>query len=289
MDKIRLAVTMTCKDRKNTSIKCLNKLFLQDMDVYLVDDGSSDNSGQEIKKIFPNVVIFIGNGNLFWCGGMRIAYGNALKKGYDYYLWLNDDTMLFSNGIKTMLETSIFLYNKIKKMAIIGGSLKDEENNKLTYGGKTFRGFFFKTILPVKPEDKPKPCDLINGNCVLIPRAIAEKIGNLSTEFIHAAGDFDYCLKAKKHDFCCWITRGFVGNCSINFYKGLFKNKNIEINERLKKLKSDVYVKRIRDSLTFTKYYGGALWPLSYFKILIKMSILRIWFSVAIKLKNIFK
>ena len=44
-----------------------------------------------------------GDGSLFWAGGMRLALGEALKGDYDYYVWLNDDTMLDPNAFKTLL------------------------------------------------------------------------------------------------------------------------------------------------------------------------------------------
>jgi hypothetical protein len=33
-----------------------------------------------------------GDGSLFWNGGMRLAYADAMRSDFDYYLWLNGDT-----------------------------------------------------------------------------------------------------------------------------------------------------------------------------------------------------
>ena len=40
----------------------------------------------------PDVRLLRGNGQLYWNGGMRRAFGEAMAADYDYYLWMNDDT-----------------------------------------------------------------------------------------------------------------------------------------------------------------------------------------------------
>ena len=57
----------------------------------------------------------------------------------------------------------------------------------------------------IEPKDVPVVCDAINGNGVLIPQTVAQKIGNLSKKFTHGAGDYDYSLRAKKLGFASYI------------------------------------------------------------------------------------
>ena len=82
---INIAVLITCHNRKNKTIRCLNNIFNQKykgnikFKVFLVDDNSSDGTNKAIKSLFPLVKIIKGNGNLFWAGGMRLAWKKALK------------------------------------------------------------------------------------------------------------------------------------------------------------------------------------------------------------------
>ena len=93
-----IAVLMTCHNRVNSTLECLAHLYEQTaldrvvLSVYLVDDGSSDGTGEQVHERFPDVNVLKGDGSLFWNGGMHRAFGEALKVGFDYYLWLNDDT-----------------------------------------------------------------------------------------------------------------------------------------------------------------------------------------------------
>ena len=78
MKKAQIAVIMTCFNRRSTTISCLRALHKQknsiDFDVYLTDDGSSDGTADAVKTEFPAVNILQGNGNLYWVGGMRLAF-----------------------------------------------------------------------------------------------------------------------------------------------------------------------------------------------------------------------
>ncbi len=49
------------------------------LDTFLVDDGCTDSTAQAVDKEYPQVKILQGDGNLFWGGGMRMAWDEALK------------------------------------------------------------------------------------------------------------------------------------------------------------------------------------------------------------------
>ena len=82
---INIAILITCHNRKKKTIKCLNNLYNQKyignikFKVFLVDDKSSDGTSKTVKNLFPLVKTIKGNGNLFWTGGMRLAWKKALK------------------------------------------------------------------------------------------------------------------------------------------------------------------------------------------------------------------
>ena len=97
-DKQRIAVLMTCHNRRVTTLKCLDAIEAQkdlgniSLQVYLVDDGCTDGTSEAIGAAHPDVTILAGDGSLYWAGGMRMAWKFAMQEDYDYYLWLNDDT-----------------------------------------------------------------------------------------------------------------------------------------------------------------------------------------------------
>mgnify|MGYP003386677852 CR=1 FL=1 len=108
--KISLAVLMTCHNRVENTMACLQSLKDQEpydasTAILLVDDGSTDGTSSEVARMYPDVTIIQGDGSLYWCGGMRVAFAQAILKDYDFYLWLNDDTHLEKNALFRLFQT----------------------------------------------------------------------------------------------------------------------------------------------------------------------------------------
>lgn len=248
------------------------------LQIYLVDDGCTDGTGEAVKNRFPKIIVLQGDGKLFWCGGMRLAFGEALKKDFDYYFWLNDDSMLFTHALRNMIDTSRLLKKKIGKDVIITGSMQDPQTRLFTYGGrKRHSRWRPMSFLPVEPSHKPEACDVFNGNCVLIPRNIAKVTGNLCADFTHGIGDYDYSLRAKSHGFSCWITPGFVGNCSRNPLKRSCKDKTLSIKERIDKLSTATGFVPANEYMLFTRRHGGILWPIFWLRTLVRKKFPLLW------------
>lgn len=70
--RLSIAVLITCFNRKKTTLKCLEHLFntnntyYMTLDVYLVDDASSDGTTRAVEENYPGIQIIQGNGSLFW-------------------------------------------------------------------------------------------------------------------------------------------------------------------------------------------------------------------------------
>ena len=109
----RIAVLMTCHDRKPLTLRFLDALFgastrlaeAASIDVFLVDDGCTDGTGEAVRRRFPGVRVIAGSGSLYWCGGMRKAWEEAAKGDYDAYLWLNDDVVLHEDSLRRLVST----------------------------------------------------------------------------------------------------------------------------------------------------------------------------------------
>ena len=240
----RLAALLTCHNRKPMTLACLEALFNQErlskvtIDVYLVDDGSTDGTAEAVSQSYPQVKILQGDGNLFWNGGTRVAFAEAIKYDYDYFLWLNNDTFLYPNALSNLLETYQRLRDRGEHRAIVTGSTCDLNTKALTYGGVVRRSPWrpLKFDL-VPPGEESKPCDTMNGNCVLIPRDVVQVVGNLEPAFTHYAGDWDYGLRAVQQGCTVWVAPGYVGTCSQNYQPGSGADAPIDLGEGVKKLK----------------------------------------------------
>lgn len=268
-----LAVLITCYNRKQKTLSCLEALFNQHLPasvcpfVYLVDDGSTDGTANVVQQLYPQVKILQGDGQLFWCGAMRVAFTEAMQQDYDFYLWLNDDTVLYPNAVSCLLDTVALLKKQEPEPAIVAGSTRDPETGALTYGGvkqqKSWHQFQFQLI---EPSLNPQPCYTINGNCVLVPRSVVQRVGNLDSQFQHYIGDYDYGLRAKQQGCSVWIAPGYVGTCHGNpayDHRSSSKVTRQQIRQiaQPKGLSLDgVVLYPFQEWFVFTRRHGGPFW-----------------------------
>ncbi len=228
----RLAVLMTCHNRREKTVSCLRRLFAQhgiddvEVTVFLVDDGCTDGTGDAVQKEFPAVVIIPGNGELFWNQGMRLAWDTASKQDCDYYLWLNDDTFLFDNALAVLLHTIRSLDGE--RHIVVGATSSANDPVQTTYSGRVTRG----GLIP--PNGRMQPCEEFNGNVVLIPAAVFRELGNLDPFFRHSFGDIEYGMRARKAGIICWVAPQHVGHCEKNTAPSRWTDPAVPLRQRLK-------------------------------------------------------
>lgn len=262
INKAQIAVIMTCFNRCETTLACLQALHQQtiDFDVYLTDDGSSDGTAEAIKAEFPQVKILQGNGNLFWVGGMRLAFAEAIKNSYNYYLWLNDDTFLEKDTLHKLLKIQLYLSEQNCENSIVVGTTQDPITRKPTYGGAVkSKKWYSNKFEFLEPTQVIQQCDAMFGNCVLIPHNVVAKVGNIDAAFIHSLGDLDYALRARKNGCSIWIAPGYVGTCSKNSIRNSWADTNLPLQERLRKV---LQIKGfpLKPWTTFCARHSGSFW-----------------------------
>lgn len=210
-----IATLIACHNRKDKTLACLDALFQNSLpidyslDVYLVDDGSSDGTASVVKQKFPQLNIINGNGELFWNRGMHLAWQSASQaNNYDYYLWLNDDTDIFPHALSSLLVAA----NDTENRAVIVAPICSKLTGKLTYSGYQSNGDFHNDVR-VEPSNHLVPITYFCGNFVLVPRAVWEKVGPLDPLFHHSLGDFDYGFRVLKAGFKSFLASEYLGYC----------------------------------------------------------------------------
>ncbi|MBD2251353.1 glycosyltransferase family 2 protein [Nostoc parmelioides] len=267
MEQPTLAVIMTCHNRRNTTLACLQALYQQKkhFDVYLTDDGSTDGTAEFITAEYPNVKILQGDGNLFWVGGMHLAFGEAIKNQYDYYLWLNDDTFLEADALEQLFQVHQNLAAKGYEESIVVGSTQDPITKQATYGGAVkSKKWYSNKFEFLEPTLDVQKCDAMYGNCVLIPHSVTLKVGNIDTAFIHSLGDLDYALRARKLGCHVWVAPGYIGTCNKNSVRNSWVDTNLTVLERLQKI---LQIKGfpLKPWTTFCSRHSGPFWIFYWF------------------------
>lgn len=225
----RIAALLTCFNRKEKTRECLTSLFSIDssIDVYLVDDGSTDGTSDMVKELFPQVNLIKGTGNLFWTKGMHLAWSEALKHDYDFYLWLNDDVILYPYFLDELYQC----HSEAGDMSVIIGVIVDRNTKEVIYGGTDAINRLHKL------DGNMHEVRDMNGNVVLVPKCVVEKIGIIDNHFLHAGGDTDYGYTAREHGIKVLTTRRAVAEGYCNNFDRLRK-WNTNFAERMRYLYS---------------------------------------------------
>ena len=268
----RIAVLITCHNRREKTLACLDALTAAnsdrfDIQVFLVDDGSTDGTGDAVRARFPEVKLIQGDGNLYWNGGMRRAHAAAMVQPFDFMLWLNDDTYLFPETLTTLMATYRAVVADTGTESIVLGTTCDLSREKPTYGGLKRYTFFQRltyAYVLVAPQTTPVEVETMNGNCALIPATIARALGNLDSAFTHALGDWDYGFRARAAGYRIWITPGYAGICANPPTKPTVHPRTT-VWERLRRMQNPKELP-IKEWATYTKRYTGPLWPLHWLK-----------------------
>lgn len=260
MEKKNIAVLMTVHNRRKETLQCLAYLEKQQLadnysyDVWITDDGCTDGTKEAVKKAYPYVHIVDGDGNLYWNRGMWKAWEAASKHlNYDFYLWLNDDTDVYSDALSILLEES----DRFEDKCIIVGSTQFIDHSRVSYGG-------FVNFKMISPTGNAEKVDYFNGNIVLVPSYVFQKVGNLDPYYSHGHGDTDYGLRAKEAGINCYLAGKYLGECDRHKKVKKCWDPDVPIKERFQNLyKPTGYPPR--EDFYFQKKHYGVLTAISHY------------------------
>tara|TARA_B100001093_G_scaffold112740_1_gene105088 strand:- start:14676 stop:15542 length:867 start_codon:yes stop_codon:yes gene_type:complete len=206
-------VIIPAYNRINYTLQCIKSLKKQDcvnnLKIFLVDDGSTDNTKEIVSKKFPDVKIFRGNGSLFWGGAVNYGIKKVLRlsKKNDWILLVNNDVEFKSNAISILVKYS----NIYKRKAVIGSLSVSFENKKtIIKSGTIVKNWFFNITqhkflglnLKNLKKEKPVNVDFLTGRCLLHPVEIFKLVKNYdSKKFPHYGADDEFSMRVKQFGY----------------------------------------------------------------------------------------
>lgn len=170
--------------------------------IFVVDNASSDNSVSEIKRLYPKVNLLQSSTNL----GFAKANNLALKKlTSEYILILNPDVKVLPGTLKYMLqfmEGNIDVGAASCKVELTSGKLDWASHRGFPTPWASFLYFIFKNDslyhLTNKDMDKAHEVDGIAGAFFLTRKSVLEKVGLFDEDYFMYAEDLDLCYRIKK-------------------------------------------------------------------------------------------
>lgn len=193
------------------TLECLNSLkSIQYLNhkIIVIDNGSKDNESEFIKRKFPEIEVIRNKENKGFAEGNNIGIKEALKKGAEYILLLNNDTIVSPNFLTILINFA----QKEKKIGIVGPKILYYNSDRIWFnGGKIWWWLGFNKHLEKLKRNKnskirqPKEVDFITGCALLIKRKVIEKIGLLDSIYFNSFEDVDLCARAKKLGYKCVV------------------------------------------------------------------------------------
>ena len=224
-----IAVLVTCHNRKIKTIAALSTLFAtvknyNDRDcrqvvtcLYLTDDGCTDGTTDDVLISFPDQDIRIvqGDGNLFWAGGMRLAWQTAINdnRPWDFYLLINDDTIFHEDALTELISTHDYALRTYSKGGVYAGIVCSMDGSEITYGGKRYASGIFGKSISILPNGKPQECLMTNANILLVSQNVVDEIGILNNCYRHSCADWAYGIDANRAGFPVLVTGKICGRC----------------------------------------------------------------------------
>jgi GT2 family glycosyltransferase len=124
---------------------------------------------------------------------MVLAYQTARASAleFDAYMLYNDDILLDDNFLEFLRQ-----FRDLKN-AILAGAFREPATGEVSYSGVVRVGGR-RPFLYIRPELTATlvPVDTFDGNCVLIPAKVFERLGGLDPAYTHCYGDYDFGLRA---------------------------------------------------------------------------------------------
>lgn len=240
-------------NRINLTLKCIDSICKQkifdELNIFIVDDGSTDNTSEIINHRYPFIKIIKGTGNLFSAGCFQLAISIVLKKCN-----LKDWILLISNDSELAPDTIIQLVNfaKLKKRKVLAGAmainLKDRQT--IIRSGAIVYSWFFNILKHVYDGKKvnelanlePRKVDFIPGRCLLHPVEMFKKVGNYnSKKFKHYGNDEEFSIRAKKNGYASFLVpqslifvrsnkKHFSAEVSLKYFLFIFFNERSHVN-----------------------------------------------------------
>jgi GT2 family glycosyltransferase len=188
---------------------CLHSLRQQtepDFRVIVVDDGSTDGTGERLRQDFAEVEVVQGNGQLFWTAGVNAGIRQALRQGADRIITLNNDVVAAPDFVERMLH-----WSRLMPTALLGPLELDAHSRKPVFGGEIFSWVTHTCqnlldTLPPAEQHGLHPVTYLPGRGLLIPAAVFAAIGLFDEKRLpHYLADYDFTSVARRHDFPVYV------------------------------------------------------------------------------------
>jgi GT2 family glycosyltransferase len=180
----------------------LEKIVYRSVKIIVIENGSGDNSADEIRLAYPDVLLLEQDHNHGFARGNNIGIQYAKKMGTDYVLLLNNDVEVEPNFLNDMVEVceeypfvgisgpTIYYYDHPDLIWSAGGRVDWVKGETHMVGIDQIDTGQFGTV--------PRAVEWITGCALLIKMQLIDQIGGLDERFFAYYEEAELCIRARR-------------------------------------------------------------------------------------------
>lgn len=201
-------VLIPVHNRVAYTTQCLGCFARQDfprVNVIVIDDGSTDGTGEILARDFPGVTVLRGDGTLWWTGAMwrGVRHVQRVARPGDFVLCINNDTTFEPDYVSTLVRVS-----REHGGALVGSLLRSWSDRSLISIGPRILWPQAQVHEAAREyADPERACvaevidglDALPGRGTLVPLGVFERVGNFRRRLLpHYAADYEFAARARR-------------------------------------------------------------------------------------------
>ncbi len=236
-----LSIIITNWNTRQLLLDCISSVYqtvrLASFEIYVVDNGSSDQSVEAVQQEYPAVRVIANDRNV----GFAAANNLALRRvNGAYAVLLNSDTLLKEGALDRMLH----FMESHPEAGMCGPQLLFRDGSKQTSTG-VFPELFSelasksmsKLFLTVRPEQafsgSTSIVDFIIGACMFVRKKAIDEAGMLDEDYFFFYEEIDWCFRMKRAGWQVF----HLPNIEVYHFGGQ-STKNINLRARVESWRS---------------------------------------------------
>ncbi len=218
----RPLVSIITVNFNQTEVTCtlLDSIRRQDyrnVEIFVVDNGSRENSERTFLEKYPEVKFIRSEQNLGFAGGNNLAVKEA--KG-DFLFFVNNDAELTEGCIERLFA----LFERVPDLGIVSPLIRYFPSHEpstvhrpsstvfIQYAGMTRVNPFTgrnRTVGNKEPDKgqfaEPQPTAYAHGAAMMVSRQVLEQVGPMDEGFFLYYEELDWCERIRRAGFSVWV------------------------------------------------------------------------------------